>query len=322
MKARHILPTILTFIGIALLAYYYVSGLPRYSFFLIGKAIKNHDVELFTRYVDVDAIVDEWVIWSSEKAKDELRNASGAADNQVSAGFVDLMMPTLRIKLKEEFKSTIMEGIENTGQDVWFSGLPLINIALLPIHKINTQGKVTTVEIIHPKNHEKIVFKLRQMPQRYWRLVSIQIPSLMRAKSTTPEQPKARQLKDRLPLDKEQPDKKLRLLELSKYERERDEMLNITLLYTEYYQKVLDKINQSVPAAYRKSGGKADLKIVISSDGKIKDVKIMDEKSSPDPKTREMALAAARDASPFPAFPKGLESPELEFEIPVPSDAQ
>lgn len=89
-------------------------------------------------------------------------------------------------------------------------------------------------------------------------------------------------------------------------------------LYLSYYQLIREKIRRAAYQNYnRDASGEVYLSFVISQDGSIKDVRIIDEKSSTNPYLKRIALESVQDASPFPAFPKELDYPHLSFNVVV-----
>lgn len=88
--------------------------------------------------------------------------------------------------------------------------------------------------------------------------------------------------------------------------------------YVSYYQIVREKIRRAAYHNYtRTETGEVNLSFVISKDGFLKDMRLLEEKSSPDPYLRDTALQSIRDASPFPAFPKDLDYPQLSFNVAI-----
>ncbi|MCX5712529.1 MAG: TonB family protein [Candidatus Omnitrophica bacterium] len=88
--------------------------------------------------------------------------------------------------------------------------------------------------------------------------------------------------------------------------------------YISYYQVVREKIRRSAFQNYSRSDmGEVYLSFIISSDGYLRGVRLVDEKSSPSPYLRETALDSIKQASPFPAFPKVLDYPQLSFNVVI-----
>lgn len=86
--------------------------------------------------------------------------------------------------------------------------------------------------------------------------------------------------------------------------------------YISYYQIIREKIRRSAYQNYTRSEtGQVYLTFVILSDGTLKEVKAVQEKSTVNNYLKEVALKSIKDVSPYPAFPKGLEYPQLSFNV-------
>jgi TonB family protein len=86
--------------------------------------------------------------------------------------------------------------------------------------------------------------------------------------------------------------------------------------YVSYYQFVREKIRRAAYQNYSRSEtGEVYMAFVISSTGILRDVRLIEEKSSSNYYLRETALRSIRDASPFPLFPKELDYPQLSFNV-------
>ncbi len=88
--------------------------------------------------------------------------------------------------------------------------------------------------------------------------------------------------------------------------------------YLSYYQIVREKIRRSAYQSYnRNETGEAYVTFIISDDGYLNDVRVVDDKSSPSNYLRSVAYASVRSASPFPRFPKELNYPQLSFNVVI-----
>lgn len=88
--------------------------------------------------------------------------------------------------------------------------------------------------------------------------------------------------------------------------------------YISYYQIVREKIKRAAYQNYtRNETGEVYLAFIISNDGYVKDVRLMEEKSSGNAYLREIASRSVRDASPFPNFPKELDYQQLTFNVVI-----
>ena len=86
--------------------------------------------------------------------------------------------------------------------------------------------------------------------------------------------------------------------------------------YISYYQIVREKIRRSAYQNYtHNETGEVYVSFIISNDGYIKNVRLVDEKTTVKEYLKNVALRSIRDASPFPNFPKELDYPQLSFNI-------
>jgi TonB family protein len=87
-------------------------------------------------------------------------------------------------------------------------------------------------------------------------------------------------------------------------------------IYINYYQTVREKIRRCAYQNYSRSDtGQVYLTFIIISDGNLGDVRINDEKTEANLYLKQIALKSIKDASPFPAFPKELDYPQLTFNV-------
>jgi TonB family protein len=88
--------------------------------------------------------------------------------------------------------------------------------------------------------------------------------------------------------------------------------------YISYYQIVREKIRRAAYQNYtRVEVGEVYLSFVILSDGTLKEIRLVEEKSSSSPYLKEIALRSIKEASPFPNFPKELDYPRLSFNVVI-----
>lgn len=88
--------------------------------------------------------------------------------------------------------------------------------------------------------------------------------------------------------------------------------------YISYYQIVREKIRRAAYQNYiRAEVGEIYLSFLIFSDGSLRAVQLIGEKSSPSTYLKEIALRSIKEASPFPNFPKELDYPQLSFNVVI-----
>ena len=89
-------------------------------------------------------------------------------------------------------------------------------------------------------------------------------------------------------------------------------------VYISYYQVVREKIKRSAYQNYASTEtGEVTVSFLISDNGYLKDMRLVEEKSSASPYLREIAARSVKDASPFPNFPKDLAYPQLSFNLTI-----
>ncbi|MDP3143605.1 MAG: hypothetical protein Q8N14_06725 [Candidatus Omnitrophota bacterium] len=89
-------------------------------------------------------------------------------------------------------------------------------------------------------------------------------------------------------------------------------------VYNNYYQIIREKIRHRAYTNYsRYETGEVYLTFVVTSDGNLKAVKLMEEKTRAAGYLQEVALKSINDAAPFPSFPANLQFPELSFNVVI-----
>lgn len=91
-----------------------------------------------------------------------------------------------------------------------------------------------------------------------------------------------------------------------------------TPAYVTYYQIVRDRIRDRAYSNYTKlSVGEVYLTFVITSDGHLGDLQIMESRSQGNEFLRNVGLKSVQEAAPFPPFPADLNYPELTFNVQI-----
>lgn len=88
--------------------------------------------------------------------------------------------------------------------------------------------------------------------------------------------------------------------------------------YISYYQIVREKIKRSAYQNYTgREVGEVTVSFVISNDGMLRELLLIEERSYESAYLRETALRSVKDASPFPNFPADLDYPQLSFNLAI-----
>lgn len=86
--------------------------------------------------------------------------------------------------------------------------------------------------------------------------------------------------------------------------------------YLSYYQIVREKVRRAAYQNYTHTDtGEVYLSFVVSRNGFLSDMRLVEEKSSVSKYLRDIALRSIREASPFPVFPQDLDYPRLSFKV-------
>jgi len=87
----------------------------------------------------------------------------------------------------------------------------------------------------------------------------------------------------------------------------------LRLIPPSYSQVVRDRIIENLDT--RRAGGEGDVyvRFVITSSGALKEINIIDERSTDNGVLRGAAFEAVKNSAPFPAFPEKVPVPEIAF---------
>ena len=162
------------------IGFYYFSGTPRYSLYKIGRAVKNHDSGEFHKYVDVDRIVDHVAKYAIQQVVAEMENNQpiddwGRGGQEFDKELATMMLSNMLEALKPQIRQKITEFIEDTDDDR--EGSPLVGATLADIQ---TEGSTSMVTLENEKTGDKIQFKMAKSPDRYWKIVEIDLESFER----------------------------------------------------------------------------------------------------------------------------------------------
>lgn len=88
--------------------------------------------------------------------------------------------------------------------------------------------------------------------------------------------------------------------------------------YANYYSLVRARIKQRALFNYSEYyAGEVYLTFILTSDGNLKEVQIIEAKTTGGQYLRTIGLKSIKEATPFPPFPKELRYPELTFNVVI-----
>lgn len=89
--------------------------------------------------------------------------------------------------------------------------------------------------------------------------------------------------------------------------------------YLTYYEALRKKIIQELKANYTRyyTEGDVNLLFILNADGSLVNLDVERENSTNDERLVEIATSSIRQASPFEPFPKGLDLPNMPFNLTI-----
>lgn len=88
-------------------------------------------------------------------------------------------------------------------------------------------------------------------------------------------------------------------------------------LYLNYYQSIREKIRRLVLKNYPQfiACGEVCLYFVLLPEGRLKEIKVVEQRSSQNGLLKEIAKKSVQQAAPFASFPEDLSQPQLSFNV-------
>jgi len=199
------LGAIVVFCVVIALLFYYITGLPQYSLRQLVDAVKTHDIEKFNKYVDLDLIVDSLIasqlkVSIKVSQNTEMVNVEDMFALSAKFGVINMNFPDFMSNLKKSLKILITEQIETISQPVQAKSIAkpqkdksveVYDVAqeIVKKEKLNFQtiikakkvglrreGKISIVRV-QLNDVDEVSFRLRQTPDRFWKVVSIGVQS-------------------------------------------------------------------------------------------------------------------------------------------------
>ena len=88
--------------------------------------------------------------------------------------------------------------------------------------------------------------------------------------------------------------------------------------YMAHSQVVREKIKRALYENYNRTEvGQVYLSFMLSRDGSLKEIHLVEEKSTPSAYLKEIAMRSIKDAAPFPGFPPALNYDQLSFNVVI-----
>jgi len=144
--------------------------------------VRSHDLLIsFDKYFDTEAVVDSAVDWAWERTKREMEeekpeNEWEEMGYELGKGLAELMFPVIKARLKDEVRREITKLIEGETTEPTKGGRQeqaRFRFGNLRLAKVKRDGKVAKVWVTNSGLDGSLILKMRQTPERYWRVVEI-----------------------------------------------------------------------------------------------------------------------------------------------------
>lgn len=161
---------LLIFLLCVYLSWIYVRTTPQYSLFKAYQAVSARDYQTFTKYTDVDRIVDTYV---AQKFKDD--DAEQSSDNillQLKATLMNTLRRNVKPAAANTTKALIRKGVESGTLFVMYK--PHTVFVMLVTAKIIQLDNNVNVEI-KEKDKQTATLKMRRL-QDHWQVYEVTFP--------------------------------------------------------------------------------------------------------------------------------------------------
>ncbi|SHI66472.1 DUF2939 domain-containing protein [Propionispora hippei] len=178
------------------LGYWYWIHTPQYSLKQIQEAVKNHDLQTFEKYVDIDSVTSRMIdqlIDSKINAKNEVQDEAG----NLAKGFIQFIKPQLTAMAKDQIRSLVEKGSTlqpSTPGQAEPPDAPKFSVNDIYNNKVGTpdfkgvdyvnkDGKIASVglKLFYPKLNANVVLEVRMRKlDGYWQIAEISnIPAFL-----------------------------------------------------------------------------------------------------------------------------------------------
>ncbi len=145
----------------------YSKTTPQFSLYKMIRAVKSHDYETFTKYFDVDSVVDNVIAKALESTRSKgVEESEGSEWEELGKDFAEGLITMMKPALKERFKEEIKRGVETGGfrEDLQTVGL----IGIFTRTTVQREGKVAKVAL-RKKDDEQLSMMMRNK-DGYWQV--------------------------------------------------------------------------------------------------------------------------------------------------------
>lgn len=190
MKKIFFITAIIAIIAISVLLFWQVTNSPRYSLKKLDNAIKEHDVNAFNKYVDLDATIDEIIMqtWKHYTAGEATGSRWNEIRSDIGNTLLSVVKPNIKEMIKKEVNAYIVTGEWSGDRTDNGSGISSMIIKIIrekidpgqwdqqSVNYTEVEGKIAYVGLTYFDKSRDTNFllevKMRDM-NGYWQIIEI-----------------------------------------------------------------------------------------------------------------------------------------------------
>lgn len=158
---------------VVLLGWFYIHSTPQYSLYQIRRAIISHDYEMFSKYVDIDSLVDSLIAQSLASQKSQVNqkeeNEWEKMGSIVAQGLVSVMKPALKEQVKAVIKKQVESG-ESEEKKFLQANKPIEAFTKVQVRR---EGKIAKVTFPNPDGDMTDTQMVMRQKESYWQLIDM-----------------------------------------------------------------------------------------------------------------------------------------------------
>ena len=153
-------------------AFMYAKSTPQYSLYKMDQAVKSKDYETFSKYFNVDAVIDDLLDKALEASKQEIAKTypSGSQESEVAQKYAKDLLDKLAPQMKKQAKEEIKKQVESGKFIEDYSQPNIINA--FTNTKVKMEGNDAVVTVTDPKTKNSVSFRMRKKAS-YWEIYKI-----------------------------------------------------------------------------------------------------------------------------------------------------
>jgi hypothetical protein len=170
-KSRRLMPVLLAGLVLAGVGGYAWTFSPSYSLYCVKQALDTHDYETFSRYVDVDSVLDHALdeLGSAESGEGEKPRLKGFLGKLAGKGLFKFLAGDAREVTKAGLSIAIEQAVKDRDR-------PLPRIPLFAVPAALWLGRAEGELVVFPvqlKKEQLVKVKMRRTSPEPWRVVAV-----------------------------------------------------------------------------------------------------------------------------------------------------